>query len=1046
MDIRIGQEQPDNESELVAGHGLDGAFEPNGVDFVLVRLFGDKREGFYVDVGAHHPHRRSSTYRLRQMGWSGINVCTSAESAGALGKERPHDVSVTLAIGNGALPTHRNGGAAKSNGHHASEPNGHAAGDSAASMRSLDDVLRGHMPPGRPIDLFNVEASGAGLSVLMSNDWSRFRSAVLTVEDADLMRNGVSPIRTFAEAQGYRLVGHIFDSSIYALPDLLEPAGFFRSFTLASFPSAIVDATGKAVSAVVNSVGFAHSRFNGHPGALKAAHHSLHVAQTDLLRRQLAALSAEHDDLVSSAAWRIAKPIHAIERKISQLLDRPSPEVPRHVVPPGTPSAAAKKAYYESPIAAEPDSFVLYRIIGNDLRPRHRSGQSRDNVAFILAHEPELESCEKRWVINRITSPGAEAEIIDLLERHRQRYIRIPFDLEEYARIDWALEDFPSPGFFMSQRFLDLDERAKVRAEQHVRWRKNAYVMNNNGARNAALADGRGAAKWILPWDGNCFVSADAWRDVRAAVVERPYLPYFVVPMARIPDNARLLDGRHRGPAKEEPQIIFRKDAREAFDERFVYGRRPKVELLYRLAVPGPWDRWWHFDPWDALPGPLATEAGQFATAGWVARLNSGMPELEVGTGSSGLRGDARIEAIAATIDRLDIRILARKLNPDRLSYYDDAALDSLATKRATEPLADRLRRDADEALTRGPYSVVDKTTLPPSGDPRDYWHIAPNYWPNPDTPDGLPYVPREGERVAETELYAAGSDRFDRTRLQRMFDDTTVLALAWRVHGEERYAEHAAKLIRRWFVDHDTRMNPHLQYARVRRGHDGDVGHASGIIEFKDVCYLLDAVRLLAQEGALSEFEIAAFRSWMRTYLLWLETSDSGLEEARKSSHHGTMLDLQVAAIGTYVRKLPVVTQALRRAHERMLVQFNAAGAQPRELRHTDTLHRCCFNLQGWVTLAQIAASCGDDLWSHATSDGRGIGGALEWFIRGASDGDWPFPEIDPFDGDRLLPLVRDFHRHYRNSSKTQADRFAGRAIYHPTTGIAPYWMLARD
>lgn len=43
----------------------------------------------------------------------------------------------------------------------------------------------------------------------------------------------------------------------------------------------------------------------------------------------------------------------------------------------------------------KPDTFVLYRIIGNDLPPRHRVGQGRDSLRFILEMEPSLAVVER---------------------------------------------------------------------------------------------------------------------------------------------------------------------------------------------------------------------------------------------------------------------------------------------------------------------------------------------------------------------------------------------------------------------------------------------------------------------------------------------------------------------------------------------------------------------------------------------------------------------------------------------------------------------------
>src|SRR5262249_147611 len=56
-----------------------------------------------------------------------------------------------------------------------------------------------------------------------------------------------------------------------------------------------------------------------------------------------------------------------------------------------------------------------------------------------------------------------------------------------------------------------------------------------------------------------------------------------------------------------------------------------------------------------------------------------------------------------------------------------------------------RLRKDAESATKRGPYSVMDKKEVAPSGDKHDYLSYARYWWPNPKSPDGLPYIRRDG-------------------------------------------------------------------------------------------------------------------------------------------------------------------------------------------------------------------------------------------------------------------------------------------------------------
>ena len=359
------------------------------------------------------------------------------------------------------------------------------------------------------------------------------------------------------------------------------------------------------------------------------------------------------------------RPLFKLKRETLRIARRMTRKITRrHKPPTGSAPAspvnidftAIEERYAQTDLARMPDTFALWRIIGNDLVPRHRKGQSRDNVAFILKHESQFPNCSKHWLLNRIYDPDEEAAIIALLEQHNQSYRRIEFDFREYAKQPLDLDTLPEALRSLGSGAFGPRKQSKL--ETRFLRHKNNYAMNSNSARNTALSLGRRTAKWVLPWDGNCFVTDDGWESIQAAVTKQPFLPYFIVPMARITENTIVLKDKVP-PATEEPQIIFRCDAEEMFDERFPYGRRPKVELLWRLGIPGIWDRY-IMEPFD-LPRPaLARQAYQYAQAGWVARLSSGAAQLETGNNSARRRDQAREEAIIQFLDLLD-RVVAQQ-------------------------------------------------------------------------------------------------------------------------------------------------------------------------------------------------------------------------------------------------------------------------------------------------------------------------------------------------------------------------------------------------
>jgi hypothetical protein len=313
-----------------------------------------------------------------------------------------------------------------------------------------------------------------------------------------------------------------------------------------------------------------------------------------------------------------------------------------------------------------------------------------------------------------------------------------------------------------------------------------------------------------------------------------------------------------------------------------------------------------------------------------------------------------------------------------------------------------KLESDAQQALTAGPFSVVSKDARPPSGDKHDYMSQAPYFWPDPSKPNGLPYIRRDGERNPEINKIT------DHQVMDRMVAAVESLALAYYFKGDEAYADKAARLLRAWFLDPATRMNPNLEYGQGIPG--VNTGRGIGLIETRGLTRVVDAVGLLAGAKAWTEADQRGLQDWFARFLQWMRDSNNGRDEAAAKNNHGTYYDLQAASFALFQGKKDVAITILQAARQkRIAAQIEPDGRQPLELARTRAWSYSVGNLDGLMELATLAAHAGVDLWDYQTSDGRGIRKALDFLTPYAmGERKWAYQQLGEWPPQMLFPLLR--------------------------------------
>ena len=281
--------------------------------------------------------------------------------------------------------------------------------------------------------------------------------------------------------------------------------------------------------------------------------------------------------------------------------------------------------------------------------------------------------------------------------------------------------------------------------------------------------------------------------------------------------------------------------------------------------------------------------------------------------------------------------------------------LDLKADDRG-RPAADlnikKIDDEAKKALTTKVEPITSKPATPPSKDKHDYMSQAPYFWRNPNTPTGFPYIRRDGERNPEIKQFP------DHELMDKMVDAVERLSLGYFATGKNEYAVRAGEILRMWFIDPSTKMNPNLEFAQAIPGLN--TGRGIGLIETRGLTRVVDSVGLLAGSPAWTQADQSGVEAWFSQFLTWMIESKNGKDESASKNNHGTFYDVQITSYALFVGKQDLAKTTLETAKQkRIAFQIEKDGRQPLELERTKSWDYSVMNLEGLVSLAELAEHC---------------------------------------------------------------------------------------
>lgn len=306
----------------------------------------------------------------------------------------------------------------------------------------------------------------------------------------------------------------------------------------------------------------------------------------------------------------------------------------------------------------------------------------------------------------------------------------------------------------------------------------------------------------------------------------------------------------------------------------------------------------------------------------------------------------------------------------------------------------DRIMSAAATALIQAPVTITAYRAKLSDGGPNDFYSNGDYWWPNPNTTNGLPYINRDGQTNP-------GNFVAHRQAIRQLSDAVAALGAAYKITGDDQYAAKAADLLRVFFLNEKTRMNPNLQYAQAVPG--VSPGRGTGIIDTLHLIEIPKAVEAMESSPALPSSVANGLKLWFTDYVAWMTTSKNGREEASALNNHAVAFWLQVAVFAQFTGDEKDLTECRRQFTEVFVPnQMAGDGSFPRELKRTKPYGYSIFQLDNMVTLCQVLSTQEDNLWHFTLPDGRNIEKAVGFMYPFLADkSKWPHkPDVMAWDG----------------------------------------------
>jgi hypothetical protein len=190
--------------------------------------------------------------------------------------------------------------------------------------------------------------------------------------------------------------------------------------------------------------------------------------------------------------------------------------------------------------------------------------------------------------------------------------------------------------------------------------------------------------------------------------------------------------------------------------------------------------------------------------------------------------------------------------------------------------------------------------------------------------------------------------------------------------------------------------MNPNLLYVQAIQGRF--TGRGIGIIDAIHLIEVARSIEILEKNKVIPEKSVLEIKVWFGELLTWLTTHQYGIDEMNAKNNHGTCWVMQVGAFARLTQNNEVLELCRNRFKNVLLPgQMAKDGSFPREIARTKPYGYSIFNLDAFMTTAEILSDETENLYEFSTPEGLNLKLGAEYlypFIKNKES--WPYePDV---------------------------------------------------